>query len=78
MDEFVNRPEEGIFARHRDYARWYTTQWALRIEDAIENTTPILSTPTEIHCNPFAAYAPEREQRAMRLNGLSHRITTGL
>ena len=55
MDEFVNRPEEGIFTRHRDYARWYTTQWALRIEDA-----------------------PEREQRAMRLNGLSHRITTGL
>ena len=40
MDEFVNRPEEGIFTRHRDYARWYTTQWALRIEDAIEKYDP--------------------------------------
>lgn len=40
MDEFVNRPEEGIFTRHQDYARWYTTQWALRIEDAIEKYDP--------------------------------------
>lgn len=30
----------GIFHRHLDYARWYATQWALRIMDVTTNYNP--------------------------------------
>lgn len=33
-------PVGGLFTRHRDYARWYATWWALRIMDVIENYDP--------------------------------------
>jgi len=33
-------PDAGIFTRHLDYARWYATQWALRIMDVTANYDP--------------------------------------
>lgn len=30
----------GIFVNHLDYAKWYATQWALRIMDVAENYAP--------------------------------------
>ncbi len=33
-------PDDGIFTRHLDYARWYATQWALRIMDVTHNYDP--------------------------------------
>lgn len=33
-------PPAGIFTNHLDYAKWYTTQWALRMMDVVENYDP--------------------------------------
>jgi len=33
-------PPAGIFTNHLDYAKWYTTQWALRIMDVVEHYDP--------------------------------------
>lgn len=33
-------PRGGIFTRHLDYAKWYATQWALRIMDVTHNYDP--------------------------------------
>ena len=33
-------PGRGIFSNHREYARWYMTNWALRILDAINKYDP--------------------------------------
>lgn len=33
-------PTPGIFSNHLDYARWYATQWALRIMDVTANYDP--------------------------------------
>jgi alpha-L-fucosidase len=33
-------PNPGVFWRHLDYAKWYTTQWALRIMDVTANYDP--------------------------------------
>ncbi len=33
-------PPAGIFTNHLNYAKWYTTQWALRIMDVVENYDP--------------------------------------
>lgn len=33
-------PQEGIFTRHLEYAKWYATQWALRIMDVTHNYDP--------------------------------------
>ncbi|MEJ2881425.1 alpha-L-fucosidase [Pedobacter sp. GR22-6] len=33
-------PSAGIFSRHLDYARWYATQWALRMMDVVEHYDP--------------------------------------
>jgi len=30
----------GIFSNHLDYAKWYTTQWALRMMDVVEHYDP--------------------------------------
>jgi alpha-L-fucosidase len=30
----------GIFTNHLDYAKWYTTQWALRVIDAVDKYDP--------------------------------------
>jgi alpha-L-fucosidase len=33
-------PPAGIFSNHLDFAKWYTTQWALRMMDVVENYDP--------------------------------------
>jgi alpha-L-fucosidase len=33
-------PPAGIFINHLEYAKWYTTQWALRIMDVVEHYDP--------------------------------------
>lgn len=33
-------PQAGIFSRHLDYAKWYATQWALRMMDVVANYDP--------------------------------------
>ena len=33
-------PKAGIYGRHLDYAKWYATQWALRMMDVVENYDP--------------------------------------
>ncbi|MDA3854466.1 MAG: alpha-L-fucosidase [Bacteroidales bacterium] len=33
-------PPAGIFSNHLDYAKWYTTQWALRMMDVVEHYDP--------------------------------------
>lgn len=33
-------PGKGVFANHLPYARWYTTQWALRMMDAVDQYDP--------------------------------------
>jgi alpha-L-fucosidase len=33
-------PPAGIFANHLDYAKWYATQWALRMMDVVEHYDP--------------------------------------
>jgi alpha-L-fucosidase len=33
-------PPAGIFTKHVEYAKWYTTQWALRMMDVVEHYDP--------------------------------------
>ncbi|WP_281310273.1 alpha-L-fucosidase [Flavobacterium flavigenum] len=33
-------PPAGIFSNHLDYAKWYTTNWALRMMDVVKNYDP--------------------------------------
>lgn len=33
-------PPAGIFSNHLDYAKWYTTNWALRMMDVVEHYDP--------------------------------------
>lgn len=33
-------PNDGIFSRHLDYCKWYSSQWALRIMDVVANYAP--------------------------------------
>ncbi len=40
MDAFEWMPENGIFTRHQAYAKWFATNWALRILDAINKYDP--------------------------------------
>lgn len=40
MDQFRYMPPKGIFHRHLEYAHWYTTNWALRMLDAINKYDP--------------------------------------
>jgi alpha-L-fucosidase len=48
------RPPDGIYINHLPFARWYTTQWALRMMDAIEKYDPdfIYTDGTDIQ--PFS------------------------
>lgn len=33
-------PPAGVFTNHLDYAKWYTTKWALRMMDVVEHYDP--------------------------------------
>ena len=39
MEDIAYR-HRGIFGNHLDYAKWYATQWAMRIKDVIDNYDP--------------------------------------
>ncbi len=40
MDTFASALPQGIFTNHQEYAKWYMTQWALRILDVIDKYDP--------------------------------------
>ncbi|MDR1675587.1 MAG: alpha-L-fucosidase [Tannerella sp.] len=49
-------PVKGIFTQHADYARWYATNWALRILDAIERYDPDFIYTDGNSTQPFSGY----------------------
>ncbi|MBR5176240.1 MAG: alpha-L-fucosidase [Bacteroidales bacterium] len=46
-------PDDGIFYRHLAYARWYATQWALRIMDVTHHYDPDFIYTDGITQGPF-------------------------
>ncbi len=46
-------PQDGIFTRHLDYAKWYATQWALRMMDVVKNYDPDFIYTDGIAQGPF-------------------------
>ena len=46
-------PHDGIFVNHMDYAKWYATQWALRMMDVIRNYEPDFIYTDGITQGPF-------------------------
>lgn len=56
LDDFRYRPEQGIFVNHLDYANWYATRWALRIEDVIEKYDPDFFYTDGDDKQPFSGY----------------------
>lgn len=50
------RPEAGIFQDHLAYAHWYTTRWALRIEDVINKYDPDFIYTDGDSTGPFSGY----------------------
>ena len=46
-------PHDGIFTRHLDYAKWYATQWALRMMDVVANYDPDFIYTDGIAQGPF-------------------------
>ncbi len=49
-------PPAGIFTNHLDYAKWYTTQWALRIMDAVDKYDPDCIFTDGTVQGPFTGY----------------------
>ena len=49
-------PTSGILTNHDEYCRWYTTQWALRILDAIEKYDPDFIYTDGNSKQPFDGY----------------------
>lgn len=49
-------PSSGILTNHDEYCRWYTTQWALRILDAIEKYDPDFIYTDGNSRQPFDGY----------------------
>ncbi|GAT63641.1 alpha-L-fucosidase [Paludibacter jiangxiensis] len=47
-------PPAGIFANHIDYAKWYTTQWALRMMDVVEHYDPDFIYTDGTSTQPFS------------------------
>lgn len=76
-------PKDGIFTRHLDYAKWYATQWALRIMDVVENYDPDFiytdgitqgpfvgnGTGTGYKCNAMATVLADFYNRALQRRG---------
>ncbi len=56
MDEFQYRPDEGIFTRHLDYAKWYADRWALRILDAVNKYDPDFIYTDGDSSQPFSGW----------------------
>lgn len=49
-------PASGIFSRHLDYAKWYTTQWVLRMMDVVANYDPDFIYTDGTVQGPFTGY----------------------
>jgi alpha-L-fucosidase len=49
-----NVPGPGIFTNHLDYARWYATQWALRMMDVIDHYDPDFIYTDGTSTQPFS------------------------
>lgn len=47
-------PDDGIFTRHLNYAKWYATWWSLRMMDAIEKYDPDLIYTDGTGLQPFS------------------------
>ncbi|WP_205514453.1 alpha-L-fucosidase [Longitalea arenae] len=47
---------QGIFGNHLDYAKWYATQWAMRIEDVIDQYDPDFIYTDGNSTQPFSGY----------------------
>ncbi|WP_347840149.1 alpha-L-fucosidase [uncultured Draconibacterium sp.] len=50
-----NTPGGGIFTNHIPYAKWYATQWALRMMDAIDKYNPDFIYTDGTKSQPFCA-----------------------
>jgi alpha-L-fucosidase len=57
MDKTGYNLSKGIFVNHLEYAHWYATWWALRIEDVIENYDPDFIYTDGNSTQPFSGYA---------------------
>jgi len=57
MDQSGYNLAKGIFVNHLEYAHWYATWWALRIEDVIENYDPDFIYTDGNSTQPFSGYA---------------------
>jgi alpha-L-fucosidase len=47
-------PPAGIFSRHLDYAKWYTTEWALRMMDVVDQYNPDFIYTDGTDTQPFS------------------------
>lgn len=56
VDTMKNRPDQGIFVNHQDYAKWYMNQWALRILDVIDKYDPDFFYTDGDSTQPFSGY----------------------
>ena len=56
MDQSGYNLTKGIFVNHLEYAHWYATWWALRIEDVIENYDPDFIYTDGNSTQPFSGY----------------------
>ncbi len=78
-----NAPAPGIFTRHLDYARWYATQWALRMMDVVAHYDPDFiytdgttqgpfvgdGTATGYKCNAMQTVLADFYNRALQRRG---------
>ena len=51
-----HQPADGIFTRHLDYARWYATQWALRMMDVTAHYDPDFIYTDGTGQGPFSGF----------------------
>ena len=51
-----HQPANGIFGRHLDYARWYATQWALRMMDVTRHYDPDFIYTDGTGQGPFSGF----------------------
>lgn len=49
-----NPPPAGLFSRHDAYAKWYATQWALRIMDVVDRYDPDFIYTDGTGAQPFS------------------------
>ncbi len=82
-------PKPGIYSQHLDYAKWYTTQWALRIMDVVANYDPDFiytdgtvqgpftgdGTGTGYKCNAMQTVMADYYNRSLKKHGEVDKIS---